>query len=204
MLLMLDERDQGLVHRLLMATPEPGDDLLPPGVVAALARLVSCDRVELVELDREGAPGREVDGLARHRQGVTLADGVLLLSIARPAGTVVTVSFRRQGAAFSERDVAVLRMVQPVIAGLIRGWSPGSLGCTGLSSSERRVLALVASGASNAQVAEQLSISVSTVRKHLEHCYRKLGVSNRTAAVAALRQARPAAVPGQRQGSRIG
>lgn len=204
MLLMLDERDQGLVHRLLMATPEPGDDLLPLSVVAALARLVPCDRVEVAELDKEGGPGGAPVGLPRHRQAVTLADGVLLLSFARPAGAVVTVSFRRQGAAFSERDVAVLRMVQPVIAGLIRGWSPGSPEDTGLSCSERRVLALVASGASNAQVAEQLAISVSTVRKHLEHCYRKLGVSNRTAAVAALRRAGPSTVPEQRQGSRIG
>ncbi len=206
MLLMLDERDQGLVHRLLMATPEPGDDLLPPGVVAALARLVPCDRVELAEHDRDGAraPDDGADGTPRPRQVITIADGVLILSIARPAGTVVTVSFRRRGAGFSERDVAVLRMVQPVIAGLIRGWSPGSPESTGLSSSERRVLALVASGASNAEVAERLSISVSTVRKHLEHCYRKLGVSNRTAAVAALREVRPPMVPEQRQGSRIG
>lgn len=66
------------------------------------------------------------------------------------------------------------------------------------------MLELVASGASNAEVAERLSISVSTVRKHLEHCYRKLGVTNRTAAVAALREAGPPAVPEQRQGSRIG
>jgi len=31
-------------------------------------------------------------------------------------------------------------------------------------------------------VSESLSLSVSTVRKHLEHIYAKLGVRNRTAA----------------------
>ena len=62
----------------------------------------------------------------------------------------------------------------------------------------------MAAGASNAEVAGQLSVSVSTVRKHLEHCYRKLGVTNRTAAVAALREGRPSAVPEQRESSRIG
>jgi ATP/maltotriose-dependent transcriptional regulator MalT len=46
------------------------------------------------------------------------------------------------------------------------------------------VLALVAHGASNREVSARLSLSVATVRKHLEHVYRKLGVCNRTAAVA--------------------
>ncbi len=49
-----------------------------------------------------------------------------------------------------------------------------------------RVLELVAAGGSNRDVADHLSVTVATVRKHLEHSYRKLGVSNRTAAVAAL------------------
>jgi ATP/maltotriose-dependent transcriptional regulator MalT len=53
-----------------------------------------------------------------------------------------------------------------------------------LSPSELRVLALVAHGASNREVSARLSLSVATVRKHLEHVYRKLGVCNRTAAVA--------------------
>ncbi len=57
----------------------------------------------------------------------------------------------------------------------------------GLSSAERQVLDLVARGASNQDVADQLSVSEATVRKHLEHTYRKLGVTNRTAAAALLR-----------------
>lgn len=59
-------------------------------------------------------------------------------------------------------------------------------GDVGLSGCELRVLELVASGASNREVAQRLCVSVATVRKHLEHSYRKLGVTNRTAAVAAL------------------
>ena len=41
---------------------------------------------------------------------------------------------------------------------------------------------LVASGATNTQVATALGISPATVRKHLEHAYAKLDVSTRTAA----------------------
>jgi DNA-binding CsgD family transcriptional regulator len=45
----------------------------------------------------------------------------------------------------------------------------------------------VADGRTNFQVAAQLGISAATVRTHLENAFPKLGVSNRTAAAAALR-----------------
>jgi DNA-binding NarL/FixJ family response regulator len=44
----------------------------------------------------------------------------------------------------------------------------------------------VAAGRSNAEIAAHLGVCASTVRKHLENAYRKLGVTNRTAAVARL------------------
>lgn len=202
MLLTLDERDQSLVHRLLMARPEPGLAPLSPDVLDALTRLVPCDLVELAELDRDGRLVRSLARLPHGRRLLGPGHGMVQLVFSTPMGTLVTLSFRRRGGSFGGRDQAVLQMVEPVIAGLISGRA-GSDG-VGLSGSERRVLGLVASGASNAEVAEQLSVSVATVRKHLEHCYRKLGVTNRTAAVAAIREARPSAVPEQRKGSRIG
>jgi DNA-binding CsgD family transcriptional regulator len=42
----------------------------------------------------------------------------------------------------------------------------------------------VARGKTNREVAETLWIAPSTVRKHLDNVYAKLGVSTRTAAVA--------------------
>jgi DNA-binding CsgD family transcriptional regulator len=203
MLLTLSERDQSQVHRLLMARPEPGHDLLPPDVVDALALLVRCDLVEVRELDRAG---RRLDGFDRLPRGCSPLGHdhrMVRLAFVTPRDTVVTLSLRRHQEPFTDRDVRLLQMVEPVLAGLLRGRA--RLGCDGqLSESEHRVLELVASGASNAEVAEQLSVSVSTVRKHLEHSYRKLGVTNRTAAVAALREDRPPTLPDQRQGSRIG
>ena len=53
-----------------------------------------------------------------------------------------------------------------------------------LTAREREVLALVAQGKTNAEIAELLWLAPSTVRKHLENVYAKLGVSTRTAAVA--------------------
>jgi DNA-binding NarL/FixJ family response regulator len=53
-----------------------------------------------------------------------------------------------------------------------------------LTRREREIVELVAEGRSNAEIAATLSIAPTTVRKHLENIYLKLGVSNRTAAAA--------------------
>lgn len=52
-----------------------------------------------------------------------------------------------------------------------------------LTPREREILDLVASGWTNTAIAHALRISPRTVAKHLEHAYRKLGVTNRAAAV---------------------
>ncbi|WP_329570155.1 response regulator transcription factor [Streptomyces sp. NBC_01003] len=53
-----------------------------------------------------------------------------------------------------------------------------------LSAREREVLALVAKGTSNKEIARVLFISEATVKTHLTHVYGKLGVKDRAAAVA--------------------
>lgn len=58
----------------------------------------------------------------------------------------------------------------------------------GLSERELEVLALLASGQTNAEVAEALYISVGTVKSHSANIYRKLEVKNRTEAVARARE----------------
>jgi DNA-binding CsgD family transcriptional regulator len=54
----------------------------------------------------------------------------------------------------------------------------------GLTRREQQIVAWVARGKTNAQIAELLWISPTTVRKHLENVYAKLGVRTRTAAAA--------------------
>jgi DNA-binding CsgD family transcriptional regulator len=60
----------------------------------------------------------------------------------------------------------------------------GALRILGLTDREIGVLRLVARGLSNIQISLELSVSERTVAKHLEHIYRKLDVTSRTAAVA--------------------
>lgn len=53
----------------------------------------------------------------------------------------------------------------------------------GLTDREVEVLRLVATGAGNRQIAQQLVVSEKTIAHHLEHIYNKIGVSSRAAAV---------------------
>lgn len=63
----------------------------------------------------------------------------------------------------------------------------------GLTEREAEVLRLVAGGATNADAAAALYLSVKTVERHLLNAYRKLGVRNRAEAVAfTLRELPPA------------
>ena len=61
---------------------------------------------------------------------------------------------------------------------------------TALSPRETEILAALATGATNREVAKALFISESTVKTHLVHLYGKLGVDSRTAAIRVARERR--------------
>ncbi|MDJ0536912.1 MAG: helix-turn-helix transcriptional regulator [Xenococcaceae cyanobacterium MO_207.B15] len=65
----------------------------------------------------------------------------------------------------------------------LQSFSISSLELLGLTKREAEVLFWVAKDKSNAGIARVLGCCKGTVRKHLEHIYRKLGVQTRTAAV---------------------
>jgi LuxR family maltose regulon positive regulatory protein len=65
---------------------------------------------------------------------------------------------------------------------------PDQRGVEALSEREQEVLRLVAHGMSNREVAEVLYVTVGTVKKHLNNIFGKLGVKNRTQAVAQARR----------------
>jgi DNA-binding CsgD family transcriptional regulator len=87
---------------------------------------------------------------------------------------------------FSERDKLVLETLQPHLVQLWRNAAARrreSRSLAALTPREREVLLWVARGKSNREIAAILYLAPSTIRKHLENVYDKLGVSNRAGAV---------------------
>jgi DNA-binding NarL/FixJ family response regulator len=66
----------------------------------------------------------------------------------------------------------------------LRQLSSGERTATALSNREVEVLQMIAYGSTNREVAEKLQISPQTVKTYLERIFTKLGVSDRTRAVA--------------------
>jgi DNA-binding CsgD family transcriptional regulator len=98
---------------------------------------------------------------------------------------IVQFYFARVGGRFTDDELGLLWTLGPVLQRLARERPTPRLPAS-LTVTERRILTYVAAGLSNPEIAEQVSVATSTVRKHLENIYRKLGVGNRRAAIARL------------------
>ena len=85
----------------------------------------------------------------------------------------------------------LIASIERIVAGETVGFDPGSpdgapARAIELSDRESEVLALIARGLTNAQIAEELYLSVETVKTYVKRLYAKLDVHNRAqAAVAA-------------------
>jgi len=101
------------------------------------------------------------------------------------------VSRRRTDADFSERDRDLLELVRPSLVAL-RERFDAPIGehetDHDLTERETEILAWVARGKTNKEIAVLLVVSPHTVRKHLERTYEKLRVHTRTAAVERVRR----------------
>lgn len=137
---------------------------------------VSEDEADLAAALRGGARGYLLK---------TADQDVLSQAIVRAARGESTVS-----ADMTNQLVAALRAAEPASA----DGGPGSAGAAPhpidtLSPREREILAHIARGASNKVIARELEIAETTVKIHVQHILRKLGLSSRVqAAVLATEQ----------------
>jgi len=136
--------------------------------------------VALVDLFLGGESGPEIcERLRAH----TPAPRVLLMS---GAGGISPSAARAAGAAgFISKDWPA-----PEIAKLVRMVGDGrevfrdtGRAAPALSGREREILALIADGATNREIAAVLFLSPHTVKEHTSSLYRKLGARNRADAV---------------------
>ena len=77
------------------------------------------------------------------------------------------------------------RVVAPALLGAVMdGLQAGAAEAGPLTTKELEVLARLAEGRTNQQIAEALFVTPATVKTHLSHIYAKLGVANRQEALA--------------------
>lgn len=181
--IVLSEAQQRALRSLITAETVPGNPLPHPRLLEKMAVLVPCDGIAVAVADMRGHLLDEVD-LPGSRADDEMVVDVVLLSFRNGPDLIVQLEMHRRAQPFTEGDLALVRLLEPVCERLFRERPTPHLP-PHLTGQERRVLQLVAAGLSNAQIAERLGIAPSTVRKHLEHLYPKLGVTNRLAAAVA-------------------
>jgi DNA-binding CsgD family transcriptional regulator len=119
----------------------------------------------------------------------------IAVSLPGPDDRVIGIALNRGRTDFTETDRAVLSVLRaPLLRAFLRArrrqearhglTRAMSRGLAQLTDRELEVLQLVALGHTNIAIAHALDISPRTAAKHLEHIYRKLGVTSRAAAVA--------------------
>ena len=173
-------------------------ELVVKGLEAMLAPF--SDRVEIVELTTGNTPDRHADVVlfdtfAAYRDALDRIDAMA----SRPdLGKIVLYTWELPQAFaddVGDRHVDAVVLKSTTGARLVDALErtaaghPPSLDDQSTASSpvvltdrELEVLALVAVGDSNAEIAEQLYLSIDTVKTHLRKLYSKLGVRNRTEA----------------------
>jgi LuxR family maltose regulon positive regulatory protein len=142
---------------------------------------------------------------AGNEKGLALSALARALSMAEPEGYVRT--FADEGAPMAELLSATLQARQRDPSGAANGVSARYLakllavlaqdaavpaaadGLSGpLSERELEVLALVAAGKTNREIAQELFVSMGTVKTHINNIFRKLGARNRAQAIVRARQ----------------
>ena len=181
-----------------------GPDRPRSRVVGALARygiptVVEADSVEaLVEACAERWPhvvihAGEGDPSAALRQLARSLPRTRLVAVVAAPERAVVRSALRAGAdgivAAADVPAALPVTVRAVWAGqtVVPRADRADIDAAELSQREREVLDLVATGLSNAQIAERLCVTEHTVKSHLGSLFAKLGVHSRSEAIAAHR-----------------
>jgi DNA-binding CsgD family transcriptional regulator len=181
-------------------------------VLEHVATLIRCDAVVVQVAEQGGSPVDSVRWPCEQRGEKEPARGAsrpdeFVLAFANGRDHLAQLRLTPGGRAFCERDVAVLRMIAPLLERMLRSL-PTATAVATLTAQERRVLQLVGTGLSNTEIADRLYVAPCTVRKHLEHAFRKLGVTNRLAAVIAFERGDQADTDrvdtGRYDGTRIG
>ncbi|WP_327701891.1 helix-turn-helix transcriptional regulator [Streptomyces decoyicus] len=173
--------------------------LLTPDVREAFAREAAADSLVTHTTLGPGTPMRrstlqtrgEFHALAAYRDVYHPLDAEQQLAMSFPAGYAggvprkVCVAISRSGSDFSDDDVAAAALLRTRLSRVLNRLAPPTSPPSPVTRRESAVLALLARGLTNQQIAHRLAISPRTVDKHLEHAYAKLQVGGRVEAANA-------------------
>ena len=165
---------------------------LDPDIVLCDVRMQGSSGLDVCQQLRERDPDRKVVMLSVYDDEKNLfqalrvgASGYLLKSISSEE-LVRQLEFVNSGETAIDPGMAARAVDTAARIQRAEFW-PGAR--QGLTQRESEILALVVNGLSNRAIATKLVIGDETVKTHLSSIYRKLGVSDRTGAVAtALRE----------------
>ena len=157
-------------------------ELERPDVVLMDLMMPVIDGVEATRAIMERAPGTKIIALTSYKEK-ELVEGAL------KAGAIGYL-LKNVSAGDLVNAIRNAMLGQPSLSpeatqALIQGISRPSMEIGhDLTERERSILALMAEGASNAEIADRLIVSQSTVKFHVSNILSKLGVTSRTEAVA--------------------
>lgn len=159
--------------------------------LAQLARLQTLgERVDVVlmDLQMEG-----MDGVQATARIAAAAGPPVLILTTYDSDADIRAALEAGAAGYLLKDAPLPELVAAVRtaasgqrvldAGVAARLNPAERDAAELSPRELELLALLARGMSNKEIARGLFISESTVKTHLIHIYSKLAVDNRTAAI---------------------
>jgi DNA-binding NarL/FixJ family response regulator len=115
----------------------------------------------------------------------------MLATALKPGSLHICISLNRADFDFTPTAVDLLTRLRPLLTRRVARLAAGHVmlargtPAPQLTARQEQVLRLVADGLTDAAIGHRLGCSPRTVDKHLEHVYRRLGVSCRTAAIAA-------------------
>jgi len=109
-----------------------------------------------------------------------------MVCLSAPAGRSRRLLFSRERGSpdFDDRDRLLLSLLRPHLNELYQELESRRRPQPDLTPRQWELMRLVAAGHSNAEIAKALVVSTTTVRKHLENIFDRLGVTSRTGAVA--------------------
>ena len=202
------ERDHLVLARVLLARSEAARAL---GLLDRLDALAESQGRRESQIQIRALRSLALQAAGDHRDALALlADA---LSLARPEGyirvfadegppmaallqSLIRVRRPSRGAAISRAEREHVNQVVrafglPSVHPEMPGAAPVAMGpIEPLTRRELEVLGFMAAGRRNRQIADELVVTLDTVKRHVSHIFDKLGAANRTEAVARARELR--------------